>query len=59
MKQLPDNQHAAFVMHKVEGLRHAEIAEVLQVSVSAVESLLHRAKKNLQELLEAYYKKKY
>ena len=59
MKQLPENQHAAFIMHKVEGLRHAEIAEVLQVSVPAVESLLHRAKKNLQELLEAYYKKKY
>ncbi len=56
MNQLPENQHAAFVMHKVEGLRHAEIAEVLQVSVSAVESLLHRAKIRLQQLLENYYK---
>jgi len=58
LNQLPENQHAAFVMHKVEGLRHAEIAEVLEVSVSAVESLLHRAKIRLQQLLENDYRAK-
>lgn len=56
MEELADNQRAAFVLHKVEGLSHAEIAEVMNVSVSAVESLIFRARQNLQKKLGAYYK---
>jgi RNA polymerase sigma-70 factor (ECF subfamily) len=55
--ELPENQRTAFVLHKVEGLKHEEIAAIMESSVSAVESLIHRAKKNLQTRLEAYYRK--
>jgi RNA polymerase sigma-70 factor (ECF subfamily) len=48
---LPEKQRAAFVLHKYEGLSYQEIAEVLQRSLSSVESLIHRAKLNLQRKL--------
>ncbi|ANH82914.1 RNA polymerase subunit sigma-70 [Niabella ginsenosidivorans] len=54
--QLPDNQRTAFLLNKVEGLSYQEVAEVLQTSVSSIESLLHRAKNNLRKLLEKDYK---
>jgi len=53
--QLPENQKIAFTLHKVEDLSYKEIAEVMETSVSAVESLMHRAKKNLQDLLYEFY----
>ena len=55
--RLPENQRTAFTLHKVEGISHKEIAEVMNTSVSSIESLLHRAKKNLQKYLATYYKK--
>ena len=55
--QLADNQKTAFILHKVEGLSYAEIAEVMKVSVSSVESLMFRARQNLQKLLADYYNK--
>ncbi len=55
--KLPENQKTAFVLHKVEDLSYAEITEVMQVSLSSVESLLFRAKQNLQKLLGDYYEK--
>jgi RNA polymerase sigma factor (sigma-70 family) len=53
--QLPDNQKVAFQLHKAEELSYQEIAEVMGLSVSAVESLLFRARQNLRKLLEKYY----
>lgn len=52
LNRLPEQQKTALLLHKVEGLDHREIAEVLQVSVSAVESLIHRAKKRLRTQLQ-------
>jgi len=52
IEKLPDNQRVAFVLNKVEGLSYQEIAEVMNTSVSSVESLLHRAKSNLRKWLE-------
>jgi RNA polymerase sigma-70 factor (ECF subfamily) len=49
--QLPENQKTAFTLHKLEDLSYQEISEVLQVSVAAVESLMHRAKQNLRKAL--------
>ncbi len=48
---LPREQKAAFVLHKYEGLPYQEIAGILKCSLSAVESLIHRAKLNLQRNL--------
>ncbi|WP_205513644.1 RNA polymerase sigma factor [Longitalea arenae] len=53
--QLPENQKVAFTLHKTEELSYQEIADVMQLSVSAVESLLFRARQNLRKLLEKHY----
>jgi RNA polymerase sigma-70 factor (ECF subfamily) len=43
LAQLPEKQRAALVLCRLEGLSHEEIAEVLDTSVPAVKSLVHRA----------------
>ncbi len=53
--KLPENQKAAFLLNKIEQLSYSEVAAVLQTSVAAVESLLFRAKQNLQKILAIYY----
>jgi len=53
---LPKNQKVAFTLHKYEDLSYKEIADVMELSLSSVESLLFRAKKNLQEKLIKQYK---
>ena len=55
MDRLPDNQKVAFTLSKIEGLNYEEIAGVMGKSVSSVESLLHRARLNLQKHLFKYY----
>lgn len=59
---LAENQKTAFVLSKIEGLSNPEIAEVMELSISAVESLIFRAKASLQEKLSQkfteYRKKK-
>lgn len=54
--QLPENQKTAFTLSKIEVLSYQEISEVMKTSVSSVESLMFRAKANLQKLLGDYYK---
>lgn len=49
IQQLPDNQKTAFVLNKMEMLSYQEVADILQVSTNAVDSLLQRAKKNLRQ----------
>jgi RNA polymerase sigma factor (sigma-70 family) len=56
ISQLPENQRVVFSLHKVEGLSYQEIAEVMHITVPAVESLMHRAKLNLRKSLENYYR---
>ena len=55
---LPENQRAAFTLNKYEDLSYKEISEVMNLSMASVESLIHRAKKNLQKKLYVCYKKK-
>jgi len=55
LNRLPDSQKAAFLLSKQDGFSNQEIAEILKTSVSAVESLIHRAKKNLHDRLYTYY----
>jgi RNA polymerase sigma-70 factor (ECF subfamily) len=42
------------VLHQYEGHSYKEIAEILDVSLSSVESGLHRAKINLQKRLSPH-----
>src|SRR5436190_3867710 len=46
--ELPLNQRAAIVMRELEGRTYAEISETLGVSVSAVETLIFRARRSLR-----------
>jgi RNA polymerase sigma factor (sigma-70 family) len=55
IEKLPEQQKAAFVLARIEHLSYAEIAQVLSTSIPAVESLLFRAKQNLQNLLKQYF----
>lgn len=52
---LPNNQKTAFILSFVEELPRQEVADVMEVSLKAVESLLQRAKKNLRVRLEKLY----
>ena len=45
---LPENQRAAVLMHKYEGLGYAQISKVLECSESATKSLLFRAYETLR-----------
>lgn len=62
INELNENQKTAFILSKIDGLSNPEIAEILQVSISAVESLVFRAKSSLREKLsnkfQEYHKKK-
>jgi RNA polymerase sigma-70 factor (ECF subfamily) len=53
---LPKNQRKAFILNKYENLNYKEISKIMNKSVSSIESLLFRAKKNLQVKLYNYYK---
>lgn len=53
---LPENQRIAFTLSKFDDLSYNEIAEVMNTSLSAVESLIHRAKLGLQKKLLKYKK---
>lgn len=57
MDQLPDNQRIAFTLHKLELQKHQEIAAIMNLSLTAVESLIARAKGNLKKILHDYYTK--
>lgn len=56
---LPEKQRVAFVLRKYEELSQKEIAEIMKLSIGAVEQLLQRAKANLQKQLLVYYKTNY
>jgi RNA polymerase sigma factor (sigma-70 family) len=46
--RLPFNQRAALIMRELEGRSYSEIADTLGVSVSAVETLIFRARRSLR-----------
>ncbi len=52
LQSLPDNQRMALILKRYDDLSYAEIAQIIECSVSAVESLLVRAKRTLQEKLK-------
>ena len=57
--EIPENQRIAFVLAKYDELSYKEIAEIMNTTISSVESLVHRAKSNLQRRLrkihDTYY----
>ena len=53
--QLPEKQKSAYLLSYVEMLPQNEVAQILETSIGAVESLLQRAKVKLRKELEKYY----
>jgi RNA polymerase sigma-70 factor (ECF subfamily) len=49
---LPSKQRTAFVLTKYEEMPQKQVAEIMKISVGAVEQLLLRAKHNLKTRLE-------
>jgi RNA polymerase sigma-70 factor (ECF subfamily) len=49
--ELPERQRAAIALTYREGLSNAEVADMLGTSISAVETLLVRAKQRLRSRL--------
>ena len=51
ISRLPENQRIAFVLSKFDDQSYKQIAEIMKIGLPAVESLIHRAKLNLQKYL--------
>ena len=51
IKSLPENQRVALLLHKYSGFSYLEISQMMNCSISAVESLIHRARKSLRKQL--------
>ena len=54
---LTENQKTAFLLSKLDGLSNSEVAEIMQLSISSVESLIFRAKVALQDKLSEKFNK--
>lgn len=52
--QLPETQRMALVLRRYEELSYEEIADILELSLPAVKSLLFRARTELRERLKGY-----
>ncbi|MGB8191883.1 MAG: RNA polymerase sigma factor, partial [Chitinophagaceae bacterium] len=52
INRLPDNQKTALILSRIEDRSQKEIAEIMNLGVKAVESLLQRAKNNLSKMLK-------
>ncbi|MCP4293787.1 MAG: RNA polymerase sigma factor [bacterium] len=50
--QLPERQRQALVLHRFQGLKYREIAEAMDATVPAVESLIQRAMRQLGDALK-------
>lgn len=57
IQQLPENQKVAYQLQQMENLSQREIAAVMELSESAVEGLLLRARATLRKILITYLDK--
>ncbi len=51
---LPENQRTAIILFQRQEMSYEEIAKVLDTSLSATKSLIHRGRETLKEKLKAY-----
>ncbi|MGI9071423.1 MAG: RNA polymerase sigma factor [Bryobacteraceae bacterium] len=52
MEKLPANQRAVFILREIQGLKTQEICKILEVTVTNMGVLFHRARTRLRECLE-------
>lgn len=53
--QLPAEYRAIFILRDVDGLSNQEVADILQITVPAVKSRLHRSRLMLRKRLQRFY----
>ncbi len=58
IETLPLDQRMVFVLRDVDGVPAGEVAEILDLSVPAVKSRLHRARVQLRDQLAPYFREK-
>lgn len=58
VQRLPEDLRTVFLLRDVEELSNAQVAEILDLTVAAVKSRLHRARKSLREDLDRYFRDK-
>jgi RNA polymerase sigma-70 factor (ECF subfamily) len=51
---LPDRQREAIALHAFEQMSYREIAEVMEMPIGTVKTLIHRARADLARALDAY-----
>jgi len=57
LNKLPENQRVAYTLSRLDGFSNSEIAELMETSNVAVESLIYRANKKIAQQLAALVKK--
>lgn len=55
INRLPEQYRAVFVLRDVDGLSNQEVSEILELSIPAVKSRLHRSRLMLRKKLQRYY----
>jgi len=58
LRRLPEDLRTVFILRDEEGHSNAEVAEMLELSVPAVKSRLHRARIALRDRLDRYFRDK-
>jgi RNA polymerase sigma-70 factor, ECF subfamily len=58
LESLPENQRTAITLSEYDDFSNKEIAEIMDLSLPAVEALIHRAKRNLHKQLYEYFEKR-
>jgi RNA polymerase sigma-70 factor (ECF subfamily) len=53
--ELPEDYRAIFVLRDIDGLSNEAVSQVLQLSVPAVKSRLHRSRLLMRERLKSHY----
>jgi RNA polymerase sigma-70 factor (ECF subfamily) len=54
LQKMSPKHRTVVILHEIEGLEHAEIAEITKTSIGTVRSRLHYAKLQLQSYLQEY-----
>jgi RNA polymerase sigma-70 factor (ECF subfamily) len=52
LSKLSESQRIAFLMNRIDGKKYKEIAEILNISIKAVEKRIHNALLNLRKEIE-------
>lgn len=59
INRLPDQYRSVFVLRDVDGLSNQEVGEILDLSIPAVKSRLHRSRLMLRKKLHRFYEEFY